>query len=323
MKITRCFVVYMFVAVLSFARAGADVSASASRTLLASGLAGASGSTVGPDGALYVTEGTVGKVTRVDPRTGAKTTFASGLPPSIVGLGGAIDVAFIGRTAYVLVTLVGTDVGGSSVVGIYRVKGPTSVTPIADIGAFAVQHPPTTAFDVPTGLQFAFEPYRQGFLVTDGHHNRVLYVRLDGRITVFQQFGNIVPTGLSIAGAAVLMAEAGAVPHLPQDGKVVLLLPHFNRSIELASGAPLLVDVELGRGGKLYALSQGVFPVGAPPAAPALPNTGSLVQVQWNGTFRTVAEELDVPTSVELIGDSAYVVTLNGEIWKIKLDRRH
>jgi len=321
MKITRWFVVHMFVAALGMEVAAAG--GSPPRILLTSGLAGAVGSTVGPDGALYVTEGAVGQVTRVDPRTGAKTTFASGLPPSIVGFGGAIDVAFIGRTAYVLVTLVGPDVGGSNVVGIYRVNGPTSVTPIADIGAFALQHPPTTQFDVPTGLQFAFEPYLQGFLVTDGHHNRVLYVRLDGRISVFRQFGNIVPTGLSIAGVGVLIAEAGAVPHRPQDGKVVLLLPHFNGSIELASGAPLLVDVELGRGGRLYALSQGLFPAGAPPATPALPNTGSLVQAQWNGTFRTVAEELDVPTSVEFIEDNAYVVTLNGEIWKIKLDERH
>src|SRR4249920_3628984 len=53
-------------------------------TLLASGLAGGSGSTVGPDGALYVTEGAVGRISRVDPRTGEVTTFASGLPAAFV-----------------------------------------------------------------------------------------------------------------------------------------------------------------------------------------------------------------------------------------------
>ena len=58
--------------------------------------------------------------------------------PSIVGIGGAIDVAFIGKTAYVLVTLVGPDVGGSDVVGIYRVDGPDSFTVVADIGEFSV-----------------------------------------------------------------------------------------------------------------------------------------------------------------------------------------
>ena len=33
-----------------------------------------------------------------------------------------------------------------------------------------------TDFFVPTGVQYALEPYRGGFLVTDGHHNRVLRV---------------------------------------------------------------------------------------------------------------------------------------------------
>ena len=49
-------------------------------TLLATGLEGASGSTIGPDGALYVTEGAAGRISRVDPQTGEITTFASGLP---------------------------------------------------------------------------------------------------------------------------------------------------------------------------------------------------------------------------------------------------
>ena len=64
-------------------------------TLLVTGLQGATGSTIGPDGALYVTEGAVGRISRVDPQTGEKTTFASGLPKAIIGIGGAIDVAFI------------------------------------------------------------------------------------------------------------------------------------------------------------------------------------------------------------------------------------
>jgi hypothetical protein len=131
--------------------------------LLAAGLMGASGSTVGPDRALYVTEGILGRISRIDPETGVVTPFASGLPPSIVGFGGAIDLAFVGNTAYVLVTLVGSDVGGSSVVGLYRVDGPVGTTPVADIGAFAIANPPTTAFDVPTGLQFALDNYRNGY----------------------------------------------------------------------------------------------------------------------------------------------------------------
>ena len=76
-------------------------------------LEGGSGSTVGPGGALFVTESAVGRISRVDPRTGEITTFASGLPQSIIGVGGTTDVAFIGGTAYALVTAVGPDVGGT------------------------------------------------------------------------------------------------------------------------------------------------------------------------------------------------------------------
>ena len=132
-----------------------------------------------------------------------------------------MDVAFIGQTAYVLVTLVGSDVGGSDVVGIYRVDGPDSFTVVADIGAFAVANPPSTPFDLATGVQYALERYRGGFLVTDGHHNRVLRVTLDGDVSELIAFGNIVPTGLAVRGNKVYMAEAGPVPHLPEDGKVV------------------------------------------------------------------------------------------------------
>ena len=284
---------------------------------LLTGLEGGSGSTVGPGRALYVTEGAAGRISRVDPETGDITTFASGLPESIVGIGGAIDVAFIGGTAYALVTLVGSDVGGSDIVGIYRVDGPDSFTVVADIGAFALSNPPSTPFDIPTGVQYALETYRGGFLVTDGHHNRVLRVTRDGDVTEMIAFDNIVPTGLAVSGNTVYMAEAGPVPHEPEDGKVVSFRPKSATATEVASGASLLVDVEFGRGGDLFALSQGVFG-GGPPGSPAQPNTGSLVKVNGNGTFTVVTDGLDRPTSVEFIGNTAYVVTLTGEIWKVE-----
>ena len=50
---------------------------------------------------------------------------------------------------------------------------------------------------------------------------------------------------------------------------------------------------------------------------PALPNTGALVKVNGDGTFTVIMDGLDRPTSLEFIGNTAYVVTLTGEIWKI------
>jgi len=84
----------------------------------------------------------------------------------------------------------------------------------------------------------------------------------------------------------------------------------------VAAGAPLLVVVEFGRGRTLFALSQGVWD-GPFEGTPALPNTGTLVQVDENRRFAVRAEGLDRPTSLEIINNTAYVVTLGGEIWTI------
>ena len=290
-----------------------------------------SGSTVGPGGALYVPQPAAGEIWGVDPTSGEQTLYASGLPQKFEALpfGGVMDVAFIGSTAYALVSVVGSDPAdlgdllacNPQTIGIYRVDGPTSSTVVADIGTFACGNPPMGfPFLVPTGVQYALEPYRGGFLVTDGHHNRVLRVSLDGKVTQLIAFGDAVPTGIAVSGNRIYLAEAGPVPHVPQDGKIVSFEPGSSTATTVASGARLAVDVEMGRGRTLFALSQGEFPCGGDPAcagAPASHDTGALMGANANGTFTTVADELDQPTSLELIGNTAYVVTLGGEIWKI------
>ncbi len=287
--------------------------------LLVSGLQGGAGSTIGPDGYLYVTEAAAGKVSRIDPKTGSVTTFASGLPPALpaVGLGGAYDIAFIGKTAYVLVTLVGSDVGGTDVVGIYRIDALGSYTVIADIGAFSIANPPHTDYFVPSGVQYAMQPYDEGFLVTDGHHNRLLNVALNGKVTEVKAFDNIVPTGLTLSSSKIYMAEAGPIPHNPEDGKVVSFGPKSPAVKTVASGARLLVDVEFNCGHTLYALSQGFWD-GPGPGSPANPNTGSLVKVNHDGTFTEIRNGLDRPTSLEFIGTTAYIITLTGDVLKIE-----
>jgi hypothetical protein len=289
-------------------------------TLLASGLKGTIGSTIGPDGALYAGEGPLGRISRVDLETGAITTFASGLPKTVpaAGIGGVMDVAFYGHTAYALLTLVGPDAGGSDVVGIYRIDGPDSFTVIADLGQFSMDNPPVPAFFVPSGVPFALEAYRDGFLVTDGHHNRVLYVTLDGEITELITFDNIVPTGLRISGTTIYMAQAGPVPHAPEDGKVVRFRADSSSSTQLAAGASLVIDVERGRGGTIYALSQGPSVPGTPEGSPGAPDSGKLLEVNGTGGFSVLVEALDLPSSLEIVRDTAYILTLNGEVWKVE-----
>jgi hypothetical protein len=293
-------------------------SAEAEADELVSGLQGASGSTIGPDGAIYVTEGLVGRISRIDPSTGEVTTFAEGLPPSIVGIGGAIDVAFARGTAYVLVTLVGPDVGGGDVVGIYRVDGYDEFTVLADIGQWSIDNPPDTAYFIPSGVQYALEARGDGLIVTDGHHNRVLHVSYGGAITEVMTFDNIVPTGMDFKGNRMFMAEAGPVPHSAEDGRVVVFRLGATRTKLIASGAPLLVDVEFGPSGRLFGLSQGDFPAGAPDGSPALPDTGALMVVR-GGQFVPLVSGINQPTSLEFIGNTAYVVTLTGEVLAIDL----
>ena len=75
--------------------------------------------------------------------------------------------------------------------------------------------------------------------------------------------------------------------------------------------------MEFGRGRTLFALSQGDFCDGPSGDAGAAEHR-RLVRVNGDGTFSDVVDGLDRPTSVEFIRNTAYVVTLTGEIWKIE-----
>jgi hypothetical protein len=287
---------------------------------LVAGLDGGSGSTVGPDGALYVPEPVSGEVSRIDPRTGATTVVASCLPPRVLvgDAGGAMDVAFLGSTMYALTSMVSEDVGGSAVTGVFRVQDEDTCEVVADIGAWTMANPPPPDFDfvVPTGVPYAMEAYQGGFLVTDGHANRVLQVTLDGQVRAVLQLGNVVPLGLDVVDRTVYFTLAGPVPHLPEEGQVLSLDVGSADPELVASGGRLLVDVEAGRHA-LYALAQGDFPEAGLEGTPALPDTGRLLVATRDGGFDVVAGGLDRPTSMELVDGNAYVVTYDGEVWRI------
>jgi hypothetical protein len=294
-----------------------------------------SGSTVGPDGALYVTDSTRGRIRRIDPRRGTVTTYADGLPLQIEGVigGGVADIAFLNGTAYVLVNGVSefwTELIGSSnkpaAEGIYRLDrvgaGTTKATLVADIYIWSEKNPPRNSeWFVPGGYTYAMQAYRGGFLVNDAHHNRVLRVRPGGRITTFKDFAaNVVPTGLERAGRRILVGMAGPVPHTADTGRAVALRPRTRRVVPLASGAPLLVDVELGPLGRLYGLAQGDWPYEGQEGKegfPAAPDTGHLMVANRHGEFRSVVSGLDRPTTMEIIGDTVFVVTITGKVLRI------
>ena len=210
--------------------------------------------------------------------------------------------------------------------GIYRLdrvgKGTTRTTLIADLYTWSEAHPPASPnFFIPGGYTYSMQAYRNGFLVADAHHNRILRVRLNGRISVFKDFAkNVVPTGLERVGRrTVLVGQAGPVPHTPKTGRVVARRAG-GRIERLASGAPLLVDVEVGPQHRLYGLAQGNWPYEGQEGKegfPAKPNTGHLMLANSHGQFKSVVSGLDRPTTFEIIGDTAFVVTITGKVLRI------
>ena len=267
---------------------------------------------------------------RIDGSTGDVSPYADGLPPKAfpdADIGGPVDVAFAGDTAYVLVTLVSGNIEGEpfgdpeAKNGLYRIESDGSNTLVADRGQWSVDHPPEPAIIVDTGVHFAMETYPDGFLVTDGHHNRVLRVSPNGSIDEVATFENVVPTGLETVADEIFVTQMGPIPHIPEDGKVVALGPN-SETREVASGASMLIDVESGPHDQLYAVSQGQWD-GVGEGSRADPDTGRLLVVGPNGDLTPVVDGdgdelvLDRPTSVEFVESTGYVVSVTGVVYRV------
>ena len=168
-------------------------------------------------------------------------------------------------------------------------------------------------------MPYALAPYGGGFLVTDGHHNRVLQVTLGGAITEVATFANVVPTGLEVRGRSGL-GRAGRPGPPPRRDRTGPRAGPCAPSRESSRRAPACSSTwSADRGTELYALSQGVWD-GVMEGSPALPDTGRLTRVTSGGGLEPVTDSaghelvLDRPTSVEFVGRTAYVVSLSGDV---------
>ena len=255
------------------------------------------GSTVGPDGAIYVPNPTRGTLVRIHPRTGEARVVGSGLPLPNGGFG-TFDAAFIGHTAYALVTLAGADIGQDAVMGIYKLDRDGTFSVFADIGTWASAHPPDDPdWFLSQGVQWSMEVWRDGFLVTDAHHAKVFRVDRHGTVSDFVAFASTdaVPLGLEVANGKVLLSTAGPIPHAPSTSKINRV--RHDGSVEEIAGwgadyagnRGLIVDVEANRRGQLFGLLQGHWdlePIDDNEGLPAAPNTGEIVVADRHGTFR-------------------------------------
>lgn len=292
-----------------------------------------SGSTIGPDGALYVTHSLGGKLLRINPASGAATVVGRGLPKQIpgFGVGGPMDVSFIGDVAYVMVSVAGADVGGpDELMGIYRLKKNGRFAVFADLGTWSRKHPPTDPdWFVGQGVQYSMDVWRGGFLVTDGHLGRVIRVNRHGRISELVGFSSTdsVPLGLEVVDGKVFLTTAGPIPHLPGAAKIREVRRNGTTKVvarwgpRYSGNRGLIVDVEEDGNGPMYGLLQGYWNLEPTPeneGFPAKHDTGEIVVVRADGTFSTVVRKLDQPTSMELVGHVAYVVTYTGTVLRIQ-----
>src|SRR3990170_6883587 len=163
-------------------------------TLLAGELLNPRGITLGPDGMLYVAEageggdeeitvgpftfqnGHTGRISKIDPASGDRTSVADGLPSNSheeFGTVGPTDVAFIGDQLYYVQTHGGAGGGfPDEPTGIYKVNDDGTVEPLADIGAFNVANPVS---DVTGHVQEDIEPGGNPYamIVAGGDDHRV------------------------------------------------------------------------------------------------------------------------------------------------------
>lgn len=308
------------------------------------------GLAMGPDGMLYVAEsgnggttpitvdggegtiGRTGRISKIDPKTGARTTVVDGLPSHASSEGEAVgpaDVAFIGDTLYYVQTHAGAAYGfPDDPTGIYRVTSTGDVILVADLGKFNIDNPVDAITDgVQKDVEVGGNPYSMQtrasqFYVIDGNHNRMLRSTTGGAVSEVVEFpDHPVSTGIDITSDGTMyVSYLGVGPFLPEAGKVVRVNPSTGAITEIASGKAMLVDVEFGPGGQLYALQ-----INDPQEAGAAffaPGTGKIFKVNADGTMSPVVTGLSFPTFMLFDGDTAYVsnmgITPVGSIVKIE-----
>ena len=324
-------------------------------TQLVGGLLSPRGMAIGPGGMIYVAEagtggdivntnpttgdnryhsGFTGRISKVDPATGTRTTVADKLPSTThprEGTDGPADVAFIGSQLYYLQSEAGTQFGfPSNPSGVYKVNANGTVTLVGDIGAFTRANPVNDAKsglqkDVsPDGVPYSMTARDGAFYVVDGNQNQVMKVTTSGIITRLNEFpGHPVTTGITYSGAGPFyVAVFGQFPFAPADGKVYRVGVPTGAVSTVASGFSALTDVEFGPGGKLYAL-QFADQASAPNGPPLAIGTGKILGVDLStGKLTPLVNGLTLPTALMFSGDTAYVsnggaFVPDGAIWKI------
>jgi hypothetical protein len=327
-----------FLAVAPVAHTSAQTPAVPGRVLNAE-LRAPRGMALGPDGMLYVAEagsggstevtlpdgsttkvGTTGRISKIDPATGTRTTVADNLPSNAGPEGdsvGPADVAFIGNTLYYIQTHGGAAFGfPNTPTGLYRVNANGTTTLIADIGKFNIDNPVT---DVSSGAQQDIEPggnpyamtVRDGaFWVTDGNQNQIMKITTAGEITRIAEFsGHPVTTGIAYkpSGGPFYVTTLGQFPFNASDGNV---FTHGTAAggapTKVAGGISSLTGVAIGPDGNVYVVNFG-DQAATPDPVPWALFSGAVSRVNSDGTLTPVIKGFLIPTDILFDGNKLYI----------------
>jgi len=335
-------VVCLFVSSFSFSQrlphrpggaANSARSVSAGATVFATDLRFPRGVKFGPDARLYVAESGLGgeddtiglcdqdpnfgpyhsgrtsRVTSFDLQ-GNRTVVVDNLPSRIDIFGetfGAADVAFLGKTLYILTNGSGCSQGVSYANnGILRVNG-GSLTQINDLSLWTQTHPvanpPCCDFDA-EGVWWTLNTNNGMLYTNNANTGDFLRVTADGTTTrvidTSVTEGHIVPTGVALRGN-FYVANLGLFPITPGSSSLYKILPDHTLS-KLFDGLTAVISLVV-KDGKFYALetsTEADFPV---------PGSGKIVRISDSGAITDVFTGLTFPTAMTVGPDGALYVS--------------
>jgi hypothetical protein len=310
-----------------------DVTPVLTPTVVATGLENPRGIKFGPDWRLYVAEGglggstsTVGRCPQVPPpigpylggftgrisavnvATGARTTVAANLPSDITAAAGGgdassvADVAFLQGTLYALIVGAGCSHGlAGTYNSIDRISASGTATPIVNLSRFIKMHPvahPNPGDFEPDGSWYTLVAADDALYAVEPNHGEVDVVKPDGGIhrlvDVSATQGHIVPTGLASFVGQFLLGNLNTFAPGSQGKAGLFIVTKWGEVLQIASGLNAVTGVAVHHG-RIYALESftGYF---AP--APPVANSGTVVRLENDGSWRKIVGGLSFPTAM-------------------------
>jgi hypothetical protein len=248
--------------------------------------------------------GFTGRISTVDVTTGVRTTIVRNLPSSVGGgfASSVADVAFLNGSLYALIAGAGCSHGlAGTFNSIDRISAAGIATPIVNLSRFLMTHPvahPNPGDFEPDGSWYSLVAAGDALYAVEPNHGEVDVVTPDGQISrlvdVSATQGHIVPTAFTSFFGQFLFGNLNTFAPSSPGNAGIYLLTRWGQIVQIASGLTAVTGVTVHHG-RIYALESftGFF---AP--APSVANTGTVVRLELDGSWRKIVGGLSFPTAM-------------------------